>query len=172
MVPRRTADGLPEEGEATLYGHLSVREDTVKLFGFETVFERELFRKLNSVAGVGGATALLLLSDFTPEEIIEAIMTDNSARFLKVKGVGAKTAKRIVLELKGKVEEMGYTPAPGSAGADGTASPIGDDLLSALVSLGFPRSKARDVSVRVLADNPGEEDLEKLLRFALALIKV
>jgi Holliday junction DNA helicase RuvA len=172
MVPRRTVEGLPDEGEATLHAHLSVREDTVKLFGFESVFERELFRKLNSVAGVGGATALLLLSDFTPEEIVEGIMTDNSARFLKVKGVGAKTAKRIVLELKGKVEEMGYAPTSGSAAADGTAASAGEDLLSALVALGFPRSKAKDVSVRVLADNPDEEDLEKLLRTALALINV
>lgn len=172
MVPRRTVDGLPDEGEATLYGHLSVREDTVKLFGFKSVFERELFRKLNSVAGVGGATALLLLSDFTPEEIIEAIMTDNSTRFLKVKGVGAKTAKRIVLELKGKVEEMGYAPALGSGEADEAVVTTGEDLLSALVSLGFPRAKAKDVSFRILADNPDEEDLEKLIRHALALINV
>jgi Holliday junction resolvasome RuvABC DNA-binding subunit len=77
-----------------------------------------------------------------------------------------------VLELKGKVEEMGYAPAPGSAGADGAAASTSEDLLSALVALGFPRAKAKDVSVRILADNPDEEDLEKLIRAALTLINV
>ncbi len=168
-VPRRILADLPDSGEATLICHLAVREDSMKVYGFESEFERELFRKLNSVAGVGAATALLLLSDFTPARLIEAIMQENALQFQRVKGIGAKTAKRIALELKGKVEELGL--AAGVRGREKEISRnVGEDLMAALIGLGYPRSKARDAAARVLSQHPGEEDLEKLIKHVLGAV--
>jgi Holliday junction DNA helicase RuvA len=169
-VPRRVLRELPPSGEISLFCHLAVREDSMKLYGFQSVLEREVFRKLNSVAGVGAATALLILSEYSPARIIEAIMADNDVVFQKVKGIGAKTAKRVVLELRGKVEELGAAAAAGGGAAPGAPAGLTEDLLAALSALGFPRSKARQAALTTMADNPGEDDLEKLIRSALALM--
>jgi Holliday junction DNA helicase RuvA len=166
-VPTRVLRVLPAAGEVSLLCHLALREDSMKLYGFETVLEREVFRKLNSVAGVGAATALLILSDYTPAQIVEAIMTDNDVVFQKVKGIGAKTAKRVVLELRGKVEELGVAAAVGDGTIPHARPSVADDLLAALTALGFARSKARDAALKAIAENPGEEDLESLIKFAL-----
>jgi Holliday junction DNA helicase RuvA len=166
-VPHRVLRDLPESGEVTLFCHLAVREDSMKLYGFESVFEREVFGKLNSVAGVGAATALSILSDSPPTRIIEAIMSDNDVFFQKVKGIGAKTAKRIVLELKGKVEELALAAAVDGSGVTQAAHNIAGDLLAALTALGFARHKAKEAALKVVADSPGEENLEKLIRSAL-----
>ncbi len=167
-VPARTLDNLPDSGEVTLYSHLTVRDENLKLYGFESLFEREVFWKLTSVAGIGGAIALVILSGNTPAEIIEAVVSERHLIFQKAKGVGAKTAKRIVLELKGKVEEMGI--AAGAEAVAGTAHSVsvGQDLLAALVTLGFSHNQARDAAARALADHPDEEDLEALIKGALA----
>ena len=167
-VPARTLDNLPDSGEVTLYSHLTVRDENLKLYGFESLFEREVFWKLTSVAGIGGAIALVILSGNTPAEVIEAVVSERHLIFQKAKGVGAKTAKRIVLELKGKVEEMGI--AAGAEAAAGTTHSVsvGQDLLAALVTLGFSQNQARDAAARALADHPDEEDLEALIKSALA----
>jgi len=172
-VPRRTLEALPEEGKtATLYCHLSLRDDSLKLYGFESAFEREIFRKLNSVSGVGAATALLILSEFTPLKVIETIMSGEDVLFRKVKGVGTRTAQKIVIELKGKVEEMGIAAGATASGEPRGKGPsaLGDDLLSALASLGFPRPRAREAALRVLSENPGEENIERLIKESLAVL--
>lgn len=172
-APRGVIERLPDAGEATLVCQLTVRDDTIKLYGFETLFERELFRKLNSVAGVGAATALRLLSELTPDQLIETIMSDNAVRFQKVKGIGAKTAKRIVLELKGKVEEIGFIAGVRSQAARGGASAgtgLGDDLVAVLSGLGYPRHRVVEAATQVLADNPESDNLETLVKAALAII--
>lgn len=173
-VPARTLESLPDSGEVTLYSHLTVRDDSLKLFGFESLFEREVFWKLTSVAGVGGATALVILSGNTPAEVIEAVVNEKHLIFQKAKGVGAKTAKRIVLELKGKVEELGIAAgaeiAAGGTGAPGAGASVGQDLLAALVTLGFTQAQAREAAARALADHPDEDDLELLIKTALALV--
>jgi holliday junction DNA helicase RuvA len=172
-VPRRIAEALPDSGEATLFCHLAVRDDSMKLFGFESVDEREIFRRLNSVSGVGAVTALLILSEFSPLQVIETILAEKDLLFRKVKGVGTKTAKRIVLELKGKVEGMALTL--GAAAGESTEEEpnrahLGEDLLATLVGLGFSRAQARETAIRTLAENPGEENLEKLIKASLALL--
>jgi len=172
-APRGVIERLPESGEATLVCHLAMRDDTVRLYGFETLFEREIFRKLNSVAGVGAATALRLLSDFTPEQLIETIMSDNAVRFQKVKGIGAKTAKRIVLELKGKVEELGliagvHTHETGGAASAGSG--LADDLVTVLTGLGYPRAQVVEAATQALSENPSTDNLEALIKAALAIL--
>jgi len=166
-VPARTLDNLPQSGEVTLYSHLTLRDENLKLFGFESLFEREVFWKLTSVAGVGGAIALVILSGSTPDEVIDAIVSEKHLIFQQAKGVGAKTAKRIVLELKGKVEEMGIAAGSGGVASASHAVSVGQDLLAALVTLGFSQSQARDAAARALADHPDEEDLEALIKASL-----
>jgi len=171
IVPSRTLRDLPEHHEATLFCHLVVREDTIKLYGFESLLERQIFLKLNSVAGVGAGTAVLLLSDLSSAEIINTIVTEQHLKLQKVKGIGAKTAKRIVLELRGKVEEMGISapvePQPEVEESDR----LGRDLLNALMALGYSRAQAREASLEVLAEYPGKDKIEELIRSALAKLR-
>ncbi len=169
-VPARTLDTLADSGAVTLYSHLTVRDDTLRLYGFQSLFEREVFWKLTSVAGVGGATALVILSNNTPAEVIEAVVAEKHLIFQKAKGVGAKTAKRIVLELKGKVEEMGIAAGVETSVGGTQSVSVGQDLLAALVTLGFSQPQARDAAARALADHPEEENLEALIKAALASI--
>lgn len=171
-VPARALDSLPDSGAVTLYSHLTMRDENLKLYGFESLFEREVFWKLTSVAGVGGAIALVILSANTPAEVVEAVVSERHLIFQKAKGVGAKTAKRIVLELKGKVEEMGIAAGAEAAARTTQAVSVGQDLLAALVTLGFSQAQARDAAARALADNPEEEGLEALIKAALTSMGV
>ncbi|MEL6122808.1 MAG: Holliday junction branch migration protein RuvA [Bacteroidota bacterium] len=131
-----------ESLEATkLYTHLYVKEDALTLYGFADPEERELFILLISVSGIGPNTARIVLSSMTPVEVRTAIVTDNDAAFKKVKGVGPKTAKRIILDLQGKIKE-------GAAILDTTA-PAADrnveEAINALVALGFQKAKVQKV---------------------------
>jgi Holliday junction DNA helicase RuvA len=170
QAPLRTLRSLPESGEATLYSHLVVKDDALRLYGFQTPFERDLFLKIMSVSGIGAATALHLLSEITPEQFLDAVAREKIAVLQAVKGVGARTAKRLVLELKDKVEWAGLVPSEeGAAGLPQGAleSNLGKDLVSALHALGYPRSAAREAASRALANHPELEDLESLLKAAL-----
>jgi Holliday junction DNA helicase RuvA len=170
-VPLRTWESVPPDEEITLYCHLAVRDDSMLIYGFQSPSERNLFLKIMSVGGVGAATALNLLSDMTPREFLEAIAQENVALLQRVKKIGARTAKRLVLELKGKLDLEGMAVAadvesPGlPQGLD--ESGIGGDLIAALQALGYPRGSAREAASRALADHPDEKKLENLLRVAL-----
>ena len=153
-----------EEGE--VYTYLQVKEDGVSLFGFADPQEKSLFLKLTSVQGVGAKMAIGLLSSMRPQEISEAIATADSKRLSAVKGLGKKTAERIILELHGKIssgELLGGESAP----IRSAPLPYGeeDDAVSALMGLGFTKQE----SVRAVerAKGAGAKTVEEIIALAL-----
>lgn len=121
-----------------LYIHLQVREDAWVLYGFANETERATFRSLLSISGVGAATARIILSSLTPSELEKAVSTDSTHTLQQVKGVGAKTAQRIILELKGKLAISGSE----SAASLPLHNTVADDALIALINLGIGRAAA------------------------------
>lgn len=148
-----------------LLTHLHIKEDAHTLFGFAEAPERSLFQHLISVSGVGPATAQLMLSSLAPDELRHAILAEDLATLKKVKGIGAKSAQRIILDLKDKLlkdsgGEAGVLPLP----QDNT---IRQEALMALVSLGINRAQAQKALNRVLRSQPGIDRVEQLVTQAL-----
>ena len=147
-----------------LYTHLAVREDAVELFGFYTKEELESFRMLIGVSGVGPKAALSILSSCTPSQFALAVATGDSSAFTKVKGIGAKTAQRIVLELKDKVAKGNKISVRGEAAA---VSPVMNDSLqeaiTALVVLGYSESEASAAIAKLDTSLSTEELIKKAL---------
>ncbi len=136
-VPMSTFYGLPATGQSvTLFTHLVVREDAHLLFGFATDDERRLFRQLVRITGIGARTALSVLSGMSVDELYAAVTLQDSARLIKVPGIGKKTAERLLLELKDKL-----ALAPGSVNV--ATSGASGDALNALLSLGYNDREAR-----------------------------
>lgn len=137
-VPMSTFYDLPEIGvQATLYTHLVIREDVHLLFGFATESERQTFRQLVKISGVGARTALALLSGLSVSDLHHAVATQDSARLIRVPGIGKKTAERLLLELRDKLDST-------IINLDKTlsVSTNGDDILNALLSLGYNDKEA------------------------------
>ncbi len=136
---------------ARLYVHEVIREDAWVLYGFATKRERELFRDLIGVSGVGAASARMILSGITPAELEQVISTGDERRLKMVKGIGGKTAQRIIVDLRDKIKplEDSLLQQPG------TRSEAYDDALAALVILGNPRAAAEKVLNKLFAENPG-----------------
>ena len=165
LASSRTLDALgPVGGNIMLLTELQVREDGWTLFGFGSAGEREAFRQLTSVQGVGGRVALAILSVLDPGELAAAISRGDKAMVSRANGVGPKLAQRIVNELAGKLG------SPALAGAAGAAAPRGGtaaDALSALANLGFKPAEA-SAAVAAAADELGAEaSLDALVRLAL-----
>ena len=164
-ISLETYSAVEHAAEAKLYVHYVVREDAQLLYGFSTKVEREVFRLLISVSGVGGNTARMILSTYSPREL-QGIITSGNAMLLKnVKGLGLKTAQKIIVELSGKLAVLG-TDAAGDAplaGADGGSF---DEALAALVMLGFARATAEKVLRAVMRELP-RASVEELIRAAL-----
>ena len=165
LASARTLDALgPVGSDVFILTELQVREDGWTLFGFGSAGERETFRALTSVQGVGGRVALAILSTFTPDELARAVSSGDKAMIARANGVGPKLAQRIVNELAGKLG------SPALAGAAGTPAPrggVGADALSALANLGF---KPAEASAAVAAANEELGDdatLDALVRLAL-----
>lgn len=175
FIPVSTFYDLPETGqEATLFIKTVVREDAFELFGFLTALEKQTFLILNSVSKVGPRLALNILSGLSPAELIQAVRTKNVARLSGAPGVGPKTAERLVLELKDKiaklaaptVSESPEQPVP----AEGDA--LSQDVLSALLNLGYSRSEAEKACAAALEEVGGDEcDLAALLRLSLKRLR-
>ncbi len=166
-----TYSALPETGSAAapqvkLLVHQLVREDSHMLFGFASEHERELFRLLISVTGVGANTARMLLSSLDPAQLTEAILGGNTALLSSVKGIGAKTAARIILDLKDKVGKS-TVPAGLLISPHNT---LREEALSALSMLGFQRAAAEKALYKVLQDNGLSQSLETVIKAALKLL--
>jgi len=149
-----------------LYAHHVVREDAQLLHGFFTVEERDIFRKLISVSGIGANTARLIQSSLSPDEIRHAIMTANVAPIQKVKGIGEKTAQRIIVDLKGKIDG-------GIGGGINALFVSGDkrnEVLSALSALGFQKSASEKAVDKVIAAAPIESSVEELIKLCLKIL--
>jgi Holliday junction DNA helicase RuvA len=147
-----------------IHTHLLIREDSHTLYGFAEESERSLFQHLISVSGVGPNTAQLLLSAMTPDEIRSAIIGENEQAFSKVKGIGPKTAKRIILDLKDKMVKSSGDAPLSLLPQDNTAR---EEALSALVALGFARVQVQKVLNAVLKEKPSANNVEELIKLAL-----
>ena len=164
-VPLSTFYGLGDAGrEVTLRVHTHVREDAIALFGFATALELDLFERLIGISGIGPKVGLAVLSGIEPAELIGAIGRGDLARLTAIPGVGKKTAERIVLELKDRLPKAQVAPVPG--GAEQPPA-LRDDLLSALVNLGYHRplaEKAVDAALKAAGRDAG---FERTLKHAL-----
>jgi Holliday junction DNA helicase RuvA len=165
-----TFTALPAEGsETSLFIHTHVREDALALFGFAELAEKRLFEKLLTISGIGPKLAITVLSGISAERLVGAIRASDHATLTKIPGIGKKTAERVVLELKDKLDDMvGFVPevnAPRSLGA------VADDVLSALVNLGYPRAVAQKAVENAAKDAGDGLDFERLFRAAMAAVK-
>jgi Holliday junction DNA helicase RuvA len=164
-APMSTFYGLPDVGgEVLLYTHLAIREDAHSLFGFISESERSLFRTLIKVNGVGAKLALGILSGLSAEEFHRAVEYQDTARLVRLPGVGKKTAERLIIELRDRLPELGTVTLPGAETLPmPEASPV-DDATSALVALGF---KPQDAGQLVKKISPEGKTSEEIIRLAL-----
>ena len=156
-----TFSELPALGvEVALHIHTHVREDAIALFGFLRVQEKQLFERLISVSGIGPKLAITILSGMKAEEMVAAIRGSDIARLTKIPGIGRKTAERLTLELRDKLESFGAA-APVTA-----VTPVEEDVLSALLNLGYQRVAAE----KALGSAPDRKDFDAMFRHALATL--
>jgi Holliday junction DNA helicase RuvA len=153
---------LSGKTEAKLFLHQIVREDAHILYGFANASERELFRNLISVNGVGASTANMMLSSLSPDELRTAVTTENVAVLKAVKGIGAKTAQRIIIDLKDK---LGKLPETGQILLS-TDNTIRNESLSALVMLGFAKRDAEKIVTKIIQEQP-DAAVESVIKQAL-----
>jgi Holliday junction DNA helicase RuvA len=166
QVPVSSFYGLGEAGsDVALRIHTHVREDAIALFGFGSALELQLFERLIAVSGIGPKVALAVLSGIEPPELVQAVQRGDVPRLTAIPGIGKKTAERIVLELKDRLQTMAV---PGAApGRPAAPVPLRDDLLSALLNLGYHRpaaEKAVDRSLRADAAASFESALRTALK--------
>jgi Holliday junction DNA helicase RuvA len=157
-----TFSELPGLGsEVALHVHTHVREDALALYGFARVEEKQLFEKLITVSGIGPKLAMTILSGMAPGDMVGAIRANDFARLTKIPGVGRKTAERMCVELRDKLDAFG---APQQVA---THSDVEKDVISALTNLGFQRALAEKAVERV-APSAGRDNFDALFRAALA----
>ncbi len=161
-ISLNTYSQLPEDEGIFLFAHQVVREDAHVLYGFIDKAEREIFLKLISVSGVGASTARVMLSSLSPSEIQVAIQSENVGALKAIKGIGAKTAERIIVDLKDKIG----ADSPELEKIQFAGNSVLEEALSALVALGFEKGKARKVLQKML-DSDGEIPVENLVKQAL-----
>ena len=171
-IPVSTFEKLPQPGgEARLFIHTQVREDAIQLFGFATVEEKNLFRQLLNVSGIGGKLALSVLSAMPVQNFCAAVQSSDVKSLSRIPGIGKRTAERLVVELKDKVTSTGAACVFASPGENAPATAVGDAAL-ALEQLGFKRD-AIDKVLKALASElpPAEQSTENLLRQAIIRLK-
>ena len=161
-VSLQTFSSLPTDDNIRLFTHLSIREDAHTLYGFITKTEREVFKLLISVSGVGPSIARTMLSSMNSEEVQNAIASENVALIQSVKGIGAKTAQRVIVDLKDKILKT-FDIDEVSLSSNNTNK---EEALSALEVLGFNRRQSEKVITAILKDTPNET-VELLIKKAL-----
>jgi len=165
-ISLNTYSHIQHLAEGKLYTYLQVKEDSHTLFGFFDALEKEMFILLISVSGVGAATARMMLSSMKPAEITNAIMMNNASLLESVKGIGRKTAERLILELRDKVSKLS-TSVPGIQFIGNT---LEQDALNALVALGISRPAAEQAIKKIVISEPSINNLEALIKKALKAI--
>ena len=165
-ITLNTFTAIGEQAEVKLYVHLAIREDAHVLYGFYTEEELSLFLQLITVSGVGCNTARLILSSLTVKETVEAISSNNTKAIQNVKGIGAKTAQRIIVDLHDKISKLNIS--------EGEKTPVGyntsrEEALSALMVLGFNRTSIEKILDKLMSqmENP---NVEQLIKEALRLL--
>ena len=164
LISLQTYEGLNGKSDAKVYIHHYIREDEELYYGFFTKDERELFRLLIGVSGIGASTARMMLSSLTSDEIRNAILAEDINKIKSIKGIGMKSAQRLILELKDKVVKGGgtensvlFTPA---------SNPAADEATTALVMLGFAKANVNKVVNIVLKEKP-DASLEEIIKLSL-----
>jgi Holliday junction DNA helicase RuvA len=168
-----TYSSLPAEGsEVRLHVHTKVAEDQLALYGFSDMQEKRLFEKLLTITGIGPKLAITVLSGIAADRLVTAIRASDHATLTRIPGIGKKTAERVVLELKDKLDDLATAPASGSPGAAPSRGAVADDALSALVNLGYARAVAEKAVEAAIAREPGAAgSFEGLFRAAMASIR-
>jgi Holliday junction DNA helicase RuvA len=161
-ISLHTYSQIPDKESLKLYTHLQIKEDAHTLFGFSSLAEREIFRLLISVSGIGASIARTMLSSLTPKQVREGIATGDVALIQSIKGIGAKTAQRVIIDLKDKVLKI-YDIDEVSIAKDNTNK---NEALSALEVLGFAKKQAERVVDKVIATQP-EATVETIIKQAL-----
>lgn len=161
-ISLHTYSKLPSTEAVRLYTHLQVKEDSHTLYGFSEKTEREVFRLLISVSGVGATTARSMLSSLEPRQIMEAIASGDVPTIQGIKGIGAKTAQRVILDLKDKILKV--------FGLDEVSAPVSntsrEEALSALETLGYTRKQSEKVMDKLVKEHP-DASVESLIKLAL-----
>lgn len=163
-ISLQTYSQLGNNENCKIFTYLSIKEDSHTLYGFAESQERELFKQLISVSGVGTNTARMMLSSMTSNELVSAIASSNITSITSIKGIGAKTAQRIVLDLKDKILKTSDDSDNKSALMNNT---IKNEALSALIVLGFDKKMAEKVINKITLDQPHITDVEELIKKSL-----
>ena len=164
LISLQTYEAFQGKSQVLAYIHHYIREDEELYYGFATKDERELFRLLIGVSGIGVGSARMMLSTLTSEEIRQAILAEDIRRIKSVKGIGLKSAQRLVLELKDKIVKGGGTAEPTILSSANDA--IIDEATTALVMLGFSKANIAKVMPSILKDNPNAR-VEDIIKAAL-----
>lgn len=160
-----------EDGRVSIVIHTSVREDAIQLFGFADDRQKLFFNKVTSVSGVGPKTAMSVLSTLTVDEAVRAVANEDLTAFTRVSGIGKKTAERLLLELRGAVDELGISDQGSKVGSlSDVDDEIVDDLRSALLNLGYKPNAVDDAIEKMLPIAEDARSIEPLLRNALKLL--
>jgi Holliday junction DNA helicase RuvA len=172
FIPLTTFYELPEAGQSvTLHVHTQVKQDAINLFGFYTLQERDLFQLMISVSGIGPKIAMNILSGIAAQELLQAISSGDLGKLVSVPGVGKKMAERLVLELKEKViKKMMADQIPIADDRHKASQLIKEDVLSALVNLGYKNNMARDALDKVIQLSKEELSLDQLLKKTLKIL--
>lgn len=169
-ISLNTYSALEGKSEAKLYIHEAIREDAYQLYGFETTSERDVFRLLTSVSGVGASTARVMVSAMNAGELKSVIMSGDVKALKGVKGIGLKTAERIVVELKDKIGKLDVCVS--SSASQPSAAPTSttkEESLQALEVLGYNKAQASKVVDKILSDNP-ELKVEGVVKAAFKML--
>jgi holliday junction DNA helicase RuvA len=161
-ISLHTYSQIPDQENLKLYTHLQVKEDSHTLFGFSSLSEREIFRLLISVSGIGTSIARTMLSSLTPKQVREGIAVGDVALIQSIKGIGLKTAQRVIIELKDKVLKI-YDIDEGITSNNNTNS---DEALSALEVLGFSKKQSERVVDKIISNNQ-DASVEVIIKEAL-----
>ena len=156
-ISLNTFSAIPDSGTIKIYTQLQVREDAHNLYGFNQRQEREMFNHLISVSGIGANTAILMLSAMSADEIANAIVNDQVDIIKSIKGIGLKTAQRVIVDLKSKMEKVEFS----SENIFTSNNTNKFEALTALSALGFDKKKAEAAINKVIADDQSVEDLIK-----------
>ena len=165
-ISLQTYSEIEKQEQVLLYLHHVVREDAQTLYGFASKAERELFRLLIGVSGVGGNTARMIQSTYSPSELRNIIATGNAVLLKNVKGLGLKTAQKIIVDLSGRMLDLKGDDAASVALAAGVANPVLDEALAALVMLGFQKAASEKVLRKLFKEQPSIV-VEEAVRLAL-----
>ena len=164
FISLQTYEALHKQEDSTVYIHHYLREDEELYYGFATKDERELFRLLIGVSGIGASTARMMLSSLYSDEIRNAILAEDINKIKSIKGIGLKSAQRLILELKDKIAKGGGTD--NTALFPTAANAVVEEATTALVMLGFTKANVNKAVSAVLKEKPGAA-LEEIIKLAL-----